>query len=62
MLNENYIRERKPTSWWATMNYYGTDVPIDGAIAHLDVHMCAGIALAATTCTEDYNNFKTMGK
>lgn len=36
-------------------------VPIDGAIAHLDVHTCAGIALAATTCTEDYNNFKTIG-
>lgn len=26
------------------MNYYGTDVPIDGAIAHLDVHTSAGIA------------------
>lgn len=29
-------------------------------IAHLDVHTCAGIALAATTCTEDYNNLKEL--
>lgn len=36
-------------------------VPIDGAIAHHDVHTCAGIALPATTCTEDYNNFRTIG-